>query len=364
MKMKKKVLSVFAAFVMLLNFTACDTEDSNRDETESTVSSAESEAMSDETDTADETAAAGIVSAHGKLSVSGADIVDKDGNPYQLRGMSTHGIQWFPQYVNKDIIKELRDDWNTNVFRLAMYTGDSEGYDESTKEEVEKYVEDGVDACIELDMYCIIDWHVLGDKTPMLKKDEALAFFEKFSRKYGDKDNIIYEICNEPNNPAQWGTDIKPYAEEVIPVIRANDPDAIIIVGTPQWSQLLDEPRKDPLAGDNIMYALHFYSDTHKDWLRDTLTRCYQDGLPVFVSEFGMCDSSGAGANNFEETEKWLSLLDSCNISYINWAVADKDETVCVLKPGTDPAGGWTEDDLTEGGIWIRNFLRSKDPVI
>jgi endoglucanase len=304
---------------------------------------------------------AGIVSAHGQLRVEGADLVDRDGNPYQLRGMSTHGIQWFPQFVNESAVKELRDDWNTNVFRLAMYTGDGEGYTDATKERIEQYVDDGIQICLDLDMYCIIDWHILQDKTPLLKKEDAIEFFDKFSKKYGDRENILYEICNEPNPPATWKDDIKPYAEEIIPVIRQNAPDAVIIVGTAQWSQLIEEPKNDPLDADNIMYTLHFYAATHKDWLRDSLKRCRQAEFPVFVTEFGMCSASGNGANDFEEAEKWLGLLDEYNISYVNWAFADKNEAVCALNPGASPTGGWAESDLNEGGVWIRNRFRSKE---
>lgn len=64
---------------------------------------------------------------HGKLSVKGTDIVDKNGDPYQLKGVSTHGLQWFPEYVNKDSFQSFRDDFGANVIRLAMYTAEG-GY--------------------------------------------------------------------------------------------------------------------------------------------------------------------------------------------------------------------------------------------
>ncbi len=302
---------------------------------------------------------AGLVSVHGQLSVKGTNLVDKNGEPVQLRGVSTHGIQWFPAFANKQLFKHLRDEWNTNVIRLAMYSGAGEGYTDSTKAGIEKTVQDAVDAAIELDMYVIIDWHVLQDQSPQVRKADALRFFEYMSEKYADYPNVIYEICNEPNGYATWSGDVKPYAEEVIPVIRKNDPDSVIIVGTPTWSQDIDKALADPLDYDNIMYALHYYAATHTDWLRDRVKSCYNSGLPIMVTEFGNCDASGNGNNDFGQAEKWLNLLDSLNISYMNWALCDKAETASLLRPGASTTGGWSNDQLTDNGKFMKNWFRN-----
>ncbi len=303
----------------------------------------------------------GLVSDIGQLSVKGADLVGADGNPVQLRGVSTHGIQWFPKFANKEVFRYLRDEWNINTIRLAMYSGESEGYTSSTKAGIEQTVQNAVDYCIELDMYVIIDWHVLADQSPQVRKADALRFFEYMSEKYADYPNVIYEICNEPNGYASWSGDVKPYAEEVIPVIRNNDPDSVIIVGTTTWSQDIDKALADPLKYDNIMYALHYYATTHTDWLRDRVKDCYSKGLPIFVSEFGNCDASGNGANNLTEARKWLELLDSLNISYMNWSLCDKSESASLLAPGASATGGWTDNDLTENGRFMRDWFKEHD---
>ena len=207
-------------------------------------------------------------------------------------------------------------------------------------------------------MYAIIDWHVLNPGDPSAYTNEAISFFDTVSKKYAKYPNIIYEICNEPNGGASWSGSIKPYAEKVIPVIRKNDPDAVIIVGTPTWSQEIDKPLADPLSYDNIMYAFHFYAATHSG-LRLNVENCVSQGLPVFVSEFGTCDASGGGSNDLNQTEKWLSYFDSNGISYCNWSICNKDETCSVLKPGTSANGNWSESSLTENGKWIRNWFRS-----
>ena len=299
------------------------------------------------------------VSQHGQLSVKNGQLVDKSGKGYQLRGMSTHGLTWFPEFVNESAFKTLRDDWNTNVVRLAMYVdewGNGQCYMGNKSGSLE-LLEKGVDICIKLDMYVIIDWHVLNPGDPSKYTNEAKSFFETVSKRYAKYPNVIYEICNEPNGGASWSSNIKPYAEKIIPVIRKNAPNSVIIVGTPTWSQEIDKPLSDPLSYKNVMYAFHFYAATHAG-LRSNVENCVAQGLPVFVSEFGTCDASGGGANDFNETQKWLSYFDKQGISYCNWSICNKDETCSVLRPGTSANGNWSESDLTENGKWIRNWLR------
>ncbi len=299
------------------------------------------------------------VSQHGQLSVKNGQLVDKSGKGYQLRGMSTHGLTWFPEFVNESAFKTLRDDWNTNVVRLAMCVdewGNGQCYMGNKSGSLE-LLEKGVDICIKLDMYVIIDWHVLNPGDPSKYTNEAKSFFETVSKRYAKYPNVIYEICNEPNGGASWSGNIKPYAEKIIPVIRKNAPNSVIIVGTPTWSQEIDKPLSDPLNYKNVMYAFHFYAATHAG-LRSNVENCVAQGLPVFVSEFGTCDASGGGANDFNETQKWLSYFDKQGISYCNWSICNKDETCSVLRPGTSANGNWSESDLTENGKWIRNWLR------
>lgn len=299
------------------------------------------------------------VSQHGQLSVKNGQLVDKSGKGYQLRGMSTHGLTWFPEFVNESAFKTLRDDWNTNVVRLAMYVdewGNGQCYMGNKSGSLE-LLEKGVDICIKLDMYVIIDWHVLNPGDPSKYTNEAKSFFETVSKRYAKYPNVIYEICNEPNGGASWSGNIKPYAEKIIPVIRKNAPNSVIIVGTPTWSQEIDKPLSDPLNYKNVMYAFHFYAATHAG-LRSNVENCVSQGLPVFVSEFGTCDASGGGANDFNETQKWLSYFDKQGISYCNWSICNKDETCSVLRPGTSANGNWSESNLTENGKWIRNWFR------
>lgn len=295
---------------------------------------------------------------HGAISVSGTTLVDANGDIFRLCGVSTHGIGWFPEYVNKDSFQNLRDDFGANVVRLAMYTGEGGGYcSDGNKDDLKKLVKDGVDYATELGMYVIVDWHILSDSNPNTNKEEAKKFFDEISGQYKNQDNIVYEICNEPNGGISW-EEIKKYAEEVIPVIRNNDSNAIIVVGTPTWSQEVDKAADNPITDyDNIMYTLHFYADTHKSDLRKKASYAIEKGLPLFVTEFGICDASGNGSNNIDEGNTWIAFLDKNNISFVGWNLSNKNESSAFISPGCVKTSGWTYNDLSQSGQWLVSTL-------
>lgn len=296
---------------------------------------------------------------HGKLSVNGVNLVDSKGQKFQLKGVSTHGLQWFPQYVNKDTFKDLRDNWGANVIRLAMYSAEG-GYCNGNTAEFDKIIDRGVQACSELGMYVIIDWHILSDSNPNTNKEQAKQFFAKMSKRYADYSNVIYEICNEPNGGVSW-SEIKKYADEVIPVIRQYSKDAIIICGTPTWSQDVDQVASNSLQnGHNVMYAVHFYAATHKDDLRNKVINAIKTGTPVFVSEFSICDASGNGGVDYDSAAKWKELIKNYNLSFAGWSLCNKGETSSLIKSGVSKLSGFTTSDLSETGIWLRNFIAGK----
>lgn len=293
-----------------------------------------------------------------KLHVEGAKLCDENGNQVQLRGISTHGLAWFPQYVNEACVKELKETWEADVFRLAMYTAENGGYcTGGDKEALKKLVKNGVEYATANDLYVIIDWHILSDNNPNTYKEESKAFFDEMSKLYKDYPNVIFEICNEPNGGTSW-QDVKSYAEEVIKVIRDNGADNIIIVGTPNWSQYVDQAAADPItAYDNIMYALHYYAATHKDDLRQKMVNAYNAGLPVFVSEYGICDASGNGAIDKAQADAWVAEMDRYGISYVAWNLSNKNETSAIIKSSCNKTSGFSWDDLSESGKWLFTVL-------
>ena len=318
------------------------------------------------------------VGRHGKLSVQKVDgyaapiMVDQNGVPTQLRGASTHGMHWFPQYVNQNAFQTLRDDWGINMVRLVCYPrdGGSVGYltgGDSTKQQLDTLIQNGVDYATKLGMYALVDWHVHA-YNPNEYLKEAKIFFTKYATMYKDHDNVLYEICNEPTG-TNWysgnGKDLYTYCSEVIKTIRAIDPDAIIICGTNTWSQDVDQVAAKPMKAlgyENIMYTFHFYSATHKENLMEKVRLATKDGTPIFVTEFGICSADGNGSYDAENADRWIALLDELNISFACWSYSNCNEKSAYFKSSCSNAGGdWTADDLTTTGKWLINTCRAHE---
>lgn len=304
------------------------------------------------------------VSRHGALKVSGNHIVDSHGKVFMLQGMSTHGIMWesFSDILSYNSLKVLRDDWKCNAVRIAMYTEEWGGYTTGSgyASQAKQKVINGVAQATKLGMYVIIDWHILNDGNPRKHQNEAIAFFKEMAARYKNYNNVIYELCNEPNGGVSWSSDIRPYCQAVVNAIRSIDKNKLVICGTGTWSQDIDQVLGSRLSDANCLYTLHFYANTHTDWLRDRLKRCYNSGLPVLVTEFGTCDASGNGGFNEYQTRQWYNLLASLKVGWFNWSAANKAETASAFRPGTNLANiSAGESQLTESGKLIRSLFRA-----
>lgn len=301
---------------------------------------------------------AGIVTTvpTGRLQVSGTKLTDESGNIIQLRGVSTHGISWFPDYVNYDAFATLRDDWGANVVRIAMYPEEYNGYlSGGDKDSLKQIIDNGVNYATELGMYVIIDWHVLN-YAPSRHTQEACDFFAEMASKYSGHDNVIYEICNEPVG-ADWNSDIKPYAETVIGTIRKYDDHALILVGTNTWSQDVDSVVGNTLDDGNVMYVAHFYAGTHKENIRNKISTALNAGVPVFISECSICDASGNGGIDYASANEWLDFMNSNQLSFIAWSLSNKAETSALISSGCSAKSDWSDGDLSETGRWFKSAI-------
>ena len=297
---------------------------------------------------------------YGRLKVSGSQLVNSKGKAVQLKGISTHGLSWYPQYVNKKAFQTLRDQWGVEVIRLAMYTAEYNGYctgSAQNQKDLRNLIDKAVRYCDNLGLYVIIDWHILSDSDPNTYKKQSKSFFKTMAKKYARHTNVIYEICNEPNGSTSWNQ-IKSYAKTIIQTIRSQDKHAVIIVGTPTWSQDVDTAAAAPIKGSNLMYAFHYYASTHTEDYRKKLQAAVDAGLPIFVSEFGICEASGSGTVSKTEANRWMKLLDKNKISCIAWNLSNKDEASALIRSSCTKTSGWKRSDLSETGKWVYDMLR------
>lgn len=349
-------LRLIASFLLALALCACASSPSASQKADDRHTAQSDPA---ETDTRKpETESASLSPLH----ANGTQLLDDRNDPVVLQGYSTFGINCKPEFVNENTFRFLKEEMGSQVIRLAMYTADSNGYCTSgSQDELETLIDKGVQAATATGQYVIIDWHILSDGNPAQYQGQAKDFFGTVSRKYAGNPAVIYEICNEPNGSDVTWPVVKSYAEAVIPEIRANDKNALILVGTPQWDQAETEAGKDLLEdAGNMMYTVHFYAATHKDQQRQDLSTAYDQKLPMFVSEFGITEASGNGALDEQSGQTWIDLLDQDKISHVAWAISDKDEASSIFKPGTDPDSP-SLSDLTEWGQWLRQVYTGKD---
>ncbi|GAA4442222.1 cellulase family glycosylhydrolase [Phytohabitans houttuyneae] len=303
------------------------------------------------------------VATNGQLRVCGTKLCNQRGTPVQLRGMSTHGIQWFPNCYSSAAFDALATDWRADVVRISMYVQEG-GYETNPRlftDRVHSYIEQ-VSA---RGMYVIVDWHMLDPGDPNYNLSRARTFFTEIAQRHAGKPNIIYEVANEPSG-VSWSS-IKSYAEQIIPVIRAQDPDGVVLVGTRAWSSLgvsegsnENEVANNQVNATNIMYTFHFYAASHGQNYLDTLSRA-ADRIPMFVTEFGTQTSSGDGTNDFNRAQQYLNLMATKQISWVNWNFSDDSRTGAVFTTGTCPNGPYAGTSrLKPAGTWIRDRIRNR----
>lgn len=221
-----------------------------------------------------------VVALNGQLQVIGTQLSNEQGKPLVLRGASLGWHNLWPRFYNKGAVKWLKEDWHCTVVRAVMGLEIEDNYRENP-EFTMGCITPVIEAAIENGIYVIIDFHAHNKYL-----EEAKEFFAEMATKYGEHSNVLYEILNEPDY-FEW-EEVKAYSEEVIGVIRAIDPDNIILVGSPHWNQDIHLVAEDPILDvTNIMYTMHFYAATHEAWLRDRTDDAIAKGIPVFVSECG-----------------------------------------------------------------------------
>ena len=300
----------------------------------------------------------------GRLQVIDGKLCSQSGEPVMLRGVSSNGLITAEDLINAPLFDELSRSVGVNLYRFSMYTYGVGSVGYCTNGDKERHKQDiakGVELCREADMYALIDWHILSDGDPNRYLEDAEAFFAEMAEKYRDYNNVLYEICNEPNG-VDWPT-VKSYAEQIIPVIRGKDPDAVIIVGCPDWSKDLRSVAADPLKYGNILYTLHFYSATHGQEFRDMTEELSQAGLPIFVTEFGVTAASGGLPRDMESADLWIELLEQENISWCMWSFSMVREACSALRGGLHKYSGFEREDYSATGQWLLDTLARCDSM-
>lgn len=349
----------------------------------------------------------GIVSTNGLLKVNGNQVENKNGTPFSVAGMSMFWSSFQNDggsFYTTEVVNHLAEEWDIQVIRAAMGVEEADGATQqnsnadfpngiSPNPNGEGYYNDPagelakvktiIDAAIANDIYVIVDYHT---HFAHFFKDEAITFFTAIANEYGNDEHIIYEIFNEPIGPADnrangadnqawanftptWNDIIKPYAIDVINAIRAIDPDNLIIVGTPGFSQGVGAAAANPIttsdlnlpneADLNVAYTLHFYAaQTEHDALISSATQAMNSGIALFVTEWGTVEASGDGAVDEAQTKTWVEFMKANDISHANWSITDKGEGASSIQPGKG-IQGLLDGELSESGSFVKCIIEN-----
>lgn len=262
--------------------------------------------------------------------------------------MSVFNPGFYDDCVTADSVRFLASSWGISLLRIPM-NGDPAVYNQRAK-----YVEYALQAGI----YAIIDLHYIGT-TPVID-DNARNFWHAMASRFKEYENVLYELFNEPGPDADWDSAIRPFHEAMLQVIRPLDPHAVVLCGTRRWSQMVWEvPGHEVQPSQNVMYVRHSYAATHRDY--DAVSAVL-DRIPVFQSEWGVCDASGSGSIDGVSAQSWVDMMagrshnpHNVTISWANWGYDDKAESCAALQPGACAVRAW--DSTSQSGAMVKGYL-------
>ena len=280
------------------------------------------------------------------------------GNEVQVKGMSLFwsNEQTQNRYWRNDVITGEVDKQGIQIVRAAMAVdlqrfGSGHYFMNGMTEYYQDLLDEAVQAAIENDIYVIIDYH---SHIAAENVNRAKEFFKIQAKKWGAYDNVIFEIFNEPLCRPGFGawadisgkmcneyggmitwSEIKAYAEEVIPIIRRYS-DNLIVVGTPEWSARPGDVVGDAIDDPNVAYTLHFYAGYTDDGNTSGYNTGNADfaiskGLSVFVTEWGTIGYDGAGTigdpvnHSDAQNVSWQTWMNANQLSSANWNLGYND---------------------------------------
>ena len=274
----------------------------------------------------------GPVSTYGKLVANGGKLSGscpayKD-KTVQVKGMSLFwssaadsALVYYSSQAMGLMVKEM----GIEVLRFALGVADEKfdshgrSYTTGGKNDQKAMVTKMVRAAVENDIYIILDWHIESSSG---YTNEAKEFFAWAAEEFGQTDNVIFEIWNEPTG--DMGT-VKSHADAVIPVIRQHS-DNLILVGSPGWSSQPDACASAGITDSKKNYGctLHFYAATHQvgGGYDNAAKSAMNAGVPVFATEWGTVSADGNGSPNQSASQAWVSWMDQNGVSWANWSAS------------------------------------------
>ncbi len=281
------------------------------------------------------------------LHVSGARIVEANGNNFVMRGVN-HAHVWYPTQTSS--FANIKS-FGANTVRVVLGSGQRWGPTPASE------VSSVISLCKQNRLICVLEAHDttgFGEEGAAASLDQAASYWLSVaSALQGQENYVVINIGNEPfgNNAtvsATWATATR----NAISRLRNAGLDHLIMVDAPMWGQDWQGIMRDNAAsvfnGDvdrNTVFSIHMYGVYNSATVINTYLNAFQTaGLPLVVGEFGHLHSDGD-----PDEDTILAQAQSRGIGYLGWSWSGNSGGVEYL----DMTNGFNPASLTPWGTRI-----------
>ncbi|MEE4287637.1 MAG: cellulase family glycosylhydrolase [Mariniphaga sp.] len=206
-----------------------------------------------------------------------------------------------------------------------------------------------VDSALSNGLYAIINMHHHEAlyENPDSQKERFIAQWKQISAFFKDyPDSLLFELMNEPHGnltPEKWNE----FYLEVLDSIRTDNPERIVLIGTPEYGGLGGLPYLEIPDDENIILTVHYYNPfqfTHQgaswvggnadewlgtEWLdteteREMMRQDFaplkafeiEHNIPVHIGEFGAYSKA-----DIKSRARWTTFL-SRYLEELGWSWA------------------------------------------
>jgi endoglucanase len=303
------------------------------------------------------------------ISVRGPRFVNASGDTMVFRGVSVADPDKLERqgHWNKEFFAQVRA-YGANIVRIPVHP---QAWRERTHEVYLKLLDQAVAWCTELQIYIIIDWHCIGNLKMGLFQDpyydtseqETYEFWRTIARHFrGHHTPALYELFDEPTVfNGQLGTmswsEWKTINENMIRLIRAYDPEKVILVAGFDWAYDLTPLHDDPINAEGIAYVSHPYPHKRQPPYEPKWEENFGFAAaryPLVLTEIGFTTGKLGLADNGEYGKALMNYADAKGMSWIAW-IYDPDWYPRLI----DSWDGHT----TEGGEFFKHELLLRQPA-
>lgn len=267
------------------------------------------------------------------LHISGANIVEANGQKFIMRGVS-HEHTWFPTQTSSFAnIKSL----GANTVRVVLSGG---RWAANTPSDVANVIS----LCKANRLICVLEDHDttgFGEDSAAFSLDQAVNYWISLkSVLVGQENYVVINIGNEPignNNPSQWIS----ATTAAIQKMRANGFQHLLMVDAPNWGQdwqfVMRDNAQTVLDSDtqhNTVLSIHMYSVFNTAASITSYLDAFQSkGWPLVIGEFGwQFDSTQV------DDQTLMQQAVSRGIGYMGWSWQGNNDPILDMVANWDPA--------------------------